>query len=340
LVNDISTFSKDTLKNLTKDGITYIMVEKQAYDEVKTKADELKVRPYFVNIKRADVINFETDNQGNFLQFTYNELYSIKEGYKTTEYTQQRCYRFDDENACIVEIWRDGELFSVETVELGFIPIVQIGNDLVPYIYDLAIQNKNHFNLKNEQRYYARMCAYPQRVTYMLDTQGGSITLGANEAINFDSPKSEAGFEIIELNGKSVDVLEGLIVRDEEDMRKYIIGLIEGDIQRTAKEVSVTNAGNESTLQEYAKMLENGLNESLYIMGLYQGLTITDTVLVNREYSDEKLTAEQIRELKDLYVNSVISWDKLVEALIKGEVLEFEDESEIDVMKSQLVLQV
>jgi len=339
LVNSFDVFAKDTLKNLSKDGITYILVEKQEYNDVVSKADESEARPYVINIKRRDVLNYELDTDGNFLQFTYNEIYTTKDGYKTTDYAQQRCYRYNDDGVCLVEIWREDKLFDVKEVEIGFIPIVQIGSDFTPYIYDLAVQNKNHFNLMNEQRDYVRQLAKPQRITYGLDTSGaGKIIVGVSDAINFDAPKSEAGMEIIELTGQSSAVIESLILKDEEDMKKFIIGLLESDVQRTAKEVSVANSTNNATLGEYATMLENGLNESLSIMGIYQGLEIVDFVLVNREYADETLSGEQVRELKDLYLNGVISWDKLVESLVKGKVLEFNSTEDIEIMKNQVVM--
>lgn len=336
--DNLDTFGMQMATNLSKDGITYLLVERGLISENASKAESDAVPPYFVNISRGSVRNFK--QSGNeFTQFTYNETYEVENGYQFETKVQQRCYVMRD-NVCYVEIWRDDELYKTLVNPLGYIPIVQVGNDLTPYFYDLAVINRNHFNLKNEQRYYARQCAYPQRLAWGLPTDSkGSIDLGVSNMIVFDDTPSNSGMEILELSGNSIEVLEKLIIKDEEDMKKYIVGLIESGVQKTATEASLINANNESTLSNIAMMIEDSVNRGLEIMADYQGLTnYTAKVKINTEFIDDTLTAEQIAQLKDLFINNAISLDKLLDALVDGNILTFKDEKERETMKESLVL--
>lgn len=332
--NNIDTFSKEVLMNLAKDGYTYILVEKESYENVVSGADEINKRPYFINIKRGDVRNFKVNDDGSFRQFTYNESYTIEDGYTEKLLVQQRCYLADG----TVEIWRDGALFSTMQNGLGFIPIIKLGNDDISRFYDLAVINRNHLNLKSEQRNYARIASAPIPITYLLNSEDTVKTIGVSNGINFDSTKSESGFEWVELGGSNNSILESLIAKDENDMQKYLVSLVSNDIQRTAKEVSLLNANNEATLNHYATILEDGLNKAFYIMALYQGINNFEAKLyINKDFIDNKLDATELNSYKEMYINNIIDWDTYINILITGEVLEPMSDADIAKMKTNLV---
>ena len=332
--NNIDTFSKEVLTNLVKDGYTYILIEKESYEDVVSGADEINKRPYFINVKRSAVRNFKINDDGSFKQFTYDENYTIEDGYKEKLLVQQRCYLADG----TVEIWRDGALYSTMQNGLGFIPIIKLGNDDISRFYDLAVINRNHLNLKSEQRNYARIASAPIPITYLLNSEDTVKTIGVSNGINFDSTKSESGFEWVELGGSNNSILESLIAKDESDMQKYLVSLVSNDIQRTAKEVSLLNANNEATLNHYATILEDGLNKAFYIMALYQGINNFEAKLyINKDFIDNKLDATELNSYKEMYVNNIIDWDTYINILITGEVLEPMSDIDIAKMKTNLV---
>jgi len=332
--NNIDTFSKEVLTNLVKDGYTYILIEKKSYEDVERGVDEINKRPYFINVKRSVVRNFKINDDGSFKQFTYDENYTIEDGYTEKILVQQRCYLADG----TVEIWRDGALYSTMQNGLGFIPIIKLGNDDISRFYDLAVINRNHLNLKSEQRNYARIASAPIPITYLLNSEDTVKTIGVSNGINFDSTKSESGFEWVELGGSNNSILESLIAKDENDMQKYLVSLVSNDIQRTAKEVSLLNANNEATLNHYATILEDGLNKAFYIMALYQGINNFEAKLyINKDFIDNKLDAAELNSYKEMYINNIIDWDTYINILITGEVLEPMSDIDIAKMKTNLV---
>jgi len=332
--NSIDTFSKEVLTNLAKDGYTYILVEKESYEDVASGADEINKRPYFINVKRSVVRNFKINSNGSFRQFTYDENYTIEDGYAEKLLVQQRCYLSDG----TVEIWRDGVLYSTMQNGLGFIPIIKLGNDDISKFYDLAVINRNHLNLKSEQRNYARIASAPIPVAYLLNSEDTIKTIGVSNGINFNSTKSESGFEWVELSGSSNSIIESLIAKDESDMQKYLVSLVSNDIQRTAKEVSLLNANNEATLNHFATILEEGLNKAFYIMAQYQGINNFEAKLyINKDFIDNKLDASELNSYKEMYINNIIDWDTYINLLITGEVLEPMTDADIAKMKTNLV---
>jgi hypothetical protein len=193
-------------------------------------------------------------------------------------------------------------------------------------------------NLKSEQRNYARIASAPIPVAYLLNSEDTIKTIGVSNGINFNSTKSESGFEWVELSGSSNSIIESLIAKDESDMQKYLVSLVSNDIQRTAKEVSLLNANNEATLNHFATILEEGLNKAFYIMAQYQGINNFEAKLyINKDFIDNKLDASELNSYKEMYINNIIDWDTYINLLITGEVLEPMTDADIAKMKTNLV---
>ena len=328
-------FLKELSVSVARDGYSYILVEKAPYTDVQSRADELAIQPYMVKIDRMYVRNFKYVD-GVLTQFTYDEGYDIEEGYAVIQKTQQRVYLSDGR----VEIWRDEKLYQTYESGLNYIPIVKVGVEDISQFYDLAVLNRTHLNLQSEQRNYVRMCANPIGVANMLNNDG-KLKVGANTWLNFDAPKNEAGFGWAELSGANNVVIETLLDRRENDMKNYIAAITDGAANKTAKEIGLLNSNNESMLNDYSTYLEQGFNRALEIMADYQGLTNFEAmILINRDFVSEGMTDAQVREYKELYVQGVISWRVLIDALIEGEVLKPMDDKDIEIMKEDLVLNV
>ena len=339
LQNNLTDFAKQLTINAAKDGFTFLLVEKEPYEDVATQADALTKRPYFVNITRDRVRNWLVDEFGTFEMITIDESYVESAGlYSRKIAIQQRVY-FNDGR---VEIWRTKgkKYFKHQEIQTGldFIPIVKIGRDDLPPFYDLAKLNANHMNLISEQRNYARIAAAPIPVMYMPDNNEGKVvTVGVSDGISFSGPKRDAGFEWMELKGTNNTVLNELIDRDEANMRTYLSELLSTDTVKTAKEVGVLNTGNESRLGHYAEIVESGLNEGFRLMAIYQGDTSYDAQIgINRDYFDKRLTDAEVTAYKAMYAENVISWETLMQLLIDGEILPPMTEEEIATEKARL----
>lgn len=332
---NLESFMQNLVVNVARDGYSFIVVEKQDYSDVYSGADETNKRPYLINVPRLNVKNFKVNQNGQFTVFTYNETYAIDDKYSQEVKVQQRCYLEDG----TVELWRDNALYDTYQNGLGYIPIIKVGRDDISPFYDLAVINRNHLNLKSEQRNYARIAAAPIPVTYMLDNGSGEVqTIGVNDGINFNSPKNEAGFEWVELSGQNNSILESLIKKDEEQMNKYLFALVETSVVKTAKEASLINVGNESALNHYASIVEDAINKAFKIMGEYQGIKNFEAdVKINRDFINNMIDSQMVAQYLGLYTQGVISWRKLIDILISGETLPPMTDKEIESMQVDLI---
>lgn len=337
LKDSLDEFMKELCVNVARDGHSYILVDKAPYNEVMTKADSDKLQPYLVNINRSSVRNFKENTDGTYAMFTYDEAYTIDDGYAETTAIQQRVYLNDGS----IEVWRESELHNIIETELNQVPVIKVGTKDISEFYDLAIINRNHLNLKSEQRNYARIGAAPIPVTYQAQTGDEKVvTFGISDGLNFQHSRSESGFEWVELEGKNNELLKSLIDDDEADMKEFIATLIQSDVQRTAKEANLMNAGNESTLNHYANQIEKGVNKALKIMAVYQGIQNFDKqVKVNRDFVDTKLTPEEVQKYLEMFTQSIISYEKLISILIKGETLDPMSKEEIATEKELLIIE-
>ena len=332
--DNLVSFVNQLIINAAKDGFTFILVDKSPYDEtIETKADESGLRPYLVNITRSQVKNWKLNANGTYKVFTFDEFYTVENRYSSISKVQQRVYLEDG----TIEIWRGKKLY--ETIEngLGYIPIIKIGIDDIPPFYDLAKINKRHFNQDSSGANYVRACGSPFTQAFMMSNQSGAIKVGAMNGISFNESKSDAGIEWVELSGKNFEIIETVIKRDEETMRMYLAEIISNDTQKTATEVGMMNAGNESKLSYYAEIVEAGINKALTYMADYQGVANFDAkIYISRDFYNKTLTDAQIREYKGLFVDGVISWEKLTQLLIDGEVLSAMSDNEMITEKARL----
>lgn len=337
LKDTLEEFMKELCINVSRDGYAYILVDKPSYENVETKADSDKLRPYFVNIPRSIVRNYKMKSDGTYRMLTYDEIYTIDDGYAESTAVQQRVY-LDDGS---IEIWREDELYRVIDTALYQVPIVKVGEKEISEFYDLSVINRSHLNMKSEQRSYGRMGCAPIPVTYLANAEDSKvITFGINDGLNFNSSRREAGFEWVELEGKNNEVIGELIKDDETDMREFIATLIKSDVQRTAKEANLMNAGNESTLNHYATQIEKGINKAFKIMAIYQGVNSFDKgVKVNRDFIDTKLSPEEIQKYMDMFTQGIISYEKLIYLFIQGETLPPMTDEEIATEKERLILE-
>ena len=87
----------------------------------------------------------------------------------------------------------------------------------------------------------------------------------------------------------------------------------------------------------YSRELESGLNRAIELIQLYETEMLGEnTLIVNRDFTSNILTPEQVNSYMALYTNGVISWDRFLSILERGEVLEILAEKDREAEKLKL----
>jgi len=326
LTRDINQFGKDILKSVVKDGYTFILVDAPAASEdVKTKADELRagLRPYFVHIERNNVVNWKMKTADSYKWVVIREFYSTYDGFKEIVAEQYKVFY----DSGLVEVYRDDELFSKIETGLKEVPIVKVGVDDIPIVYDQAKLNISHMNRNSELDNYIRVASAPIPVSYMLPMDENSVvTIGVNDGVNFDAPKNEAGFEWVGLKAENTQAIKERIADLETQMLNIAVTFATSSKVKTATQVETESTEDESKLVSIAQEVERGINKAIKLLGIYDKTYKTDKeVFINKDYDSNKLTPEQVNQNVTLYREGIISLDKLWELLEAGEVLSIED---------------
>ena len=324
--DSLNEFAKDIIDAIVRDGETWILVD-SLQGEATSRAEEreLGLRPYFVHINRASVVNWRYDNQGRFEFVVIRENYVEIDGFKEESKEQDKVWYVDGR----VEIYRDNELYEEYQLQINKVPIVRLTDSKTPSLLDQAKLNVSHMNRNSELDQYIRVASAPVPVTYkMTKDDGGITTIGVNDGIAFSSGKDEAGFEWVSLKAENTEAISNRIKDYEEAMLDIAITFASSSQVKTATQVETESTEDQGKLSNVAQIVEDGLNQALRLIEMFNEsykLTDEQIVKINRDFDSARLAPEQIAQLKDLYINEVISWETFITLLEKGEVLTIED---------------
>jgi hypothetical protein len=337
--DNIDNFAKKVLKNRLRDGKTYILVDSPSYDpnDILSKADieANNIRPYLVNILRSNLINWELNELNQYERITLQETYAERVGIYELKYKPQlRMFELID-GKVEVSIWREGAEVYRDRLTLDQIPLIEVGSDDIPPLYDQAKLNIKHLNRNSEKSNYVRVGAAPFPIVYGdLEAESGAKTLSINQGLKFNN-KSESGFEWAEMSGKNYSIIQEEIKYIEEQMERISVEFVTELKNATATEVEKASTANESKLMDYSIELEEAINNALEMMNLYAPIG-ENIISTNKDFDSNILTSEQFNALMTLRTNGDISYDRLMDILEKGELLPILDEKERDTEKTLL----
>lgn len=339
--DNVNEFAKKVLINRVKDGYTWLMVDSPSYDKdtLMSKADleANNIRPYVNNITRSQVINIDYNDFMMIEQVSIMETYKVKNhrfGYETGQ--QIRVLEIMD-GMVSVSIWRDDKEVFNDLLDLPVIPLIKVGRDDIPPLYDQAIINIKHLNRNSEKSNYVRVGAAPFPLVWGALEDNKKKTLGINSGFVFKGTKNETGFEWAEMSGNNYKMIQEEIKYHEEQMERISVEFVTQLKNATATEVEKASTSNESKLMDYATELEQGLNNAIQVMGyFYDKIKEDDKVIVNKDFNSNIITAEEFNMLMQLRTNGDLSYDRLMEILERGEVLSVLDDKEKETEKTRL----
>lgn len=326
---NINEFSKEVLSNRVRDGFTFIVVDSPSYDPEVVNSDliakELNIRPYFVNILRKNVINWKLDKFGNYERFTFREFYTDTTNRYREEEKEQIKVMFNDGT---VEIWREDKLFQTINTGINQIPVVKIGDDLIPPLYDQTKINSIHFNQSSQYDNYVEVGSAPFLAVYAYQADEAPKTLGINDGLTF-SDRQSGGAEWIEMSGSNANIIKDRIQQHELAMLNIAVTFATSSNVKTATQVEMESTEDESKLVNYSSELEDGLNTAIEMLQLFETTSLGENIVaVNRDFNSNILTEQQVSSFMMLYTQGVISSDRLIGILERGEVLETLEDAE------------
>jgi len=338
---NLNEFAKKLLVNRIRDGKTYILVDRMSFNAEETKNASQQTdndkRPYFVNILRENLIEVEYDKFGQYSRVSIKEFYTVKKGAFGSESKEQIKVWYQDGK---IEIYRDAELYSTQQTTLKQIPLVEIGSDEVPPLYDQAKLNIQHLNRNSECSNYVRVGASPFLAVYgNIETgndQKTPPTLGINSGLKF-TDKQSSGVEWVEMTGANFEIINSEITKIADMMIRKTVELVSSTNIKTATQIEKESTEGESKLNDYATELEFGINKALEFMQFFSEATLGENLItVNKDFNNSILSPEQANSYRMDFVQGIITIDQLWALYEAGEYLPLTDDKEKSTNKTLL----
>jgi len=338
LSSNLNTFSKRVLVNRIRDGFTFVLVDSSLFNEEevvnKAQQNDLGLRPYLINITRKNLLSWKKNDLGQYTQIVIQDTYEVETDYSRISKPQIKIWNDDG----TIEIWRDDEPFLTIPTGLTSIPIVKIGEDDIPPLYDLAKMNITHMNRDSEVSNYTRVGGAPF-LSVFGDLDDGAVpkTLGINNGLRFKD-KSVSDVRWVEMAGTNYEMLKDRILYHEEQMNRISVSFVQEQTNKTATQVNKESMTNESKATDYATQLEEGINDALELLDTYKvdGSYGENKIEVNKDFDSSILTPEMVKSYREDYTLGIISYDKLIEYLVAGEYFKKMDENEMIAEKARL----
>lgn len=324
LSNNIDYFAKQVFENARKDGHTFILADSQAYDkeELTTQQmiDEAGIRPYLVNYKREDVINWQ-GNDINFADWVVIKECEVVDGENFTE-DEKITYRvlYIDGTVRLYNVDKDKNVTYTEfmTTPKTYPILVKVGKSDIPEFYDMAKINVNHLNRNSELDNYVRIGGAPFLVVGGTMDNKGISTIAINQGMKFDD--DEFKVEWVEMSGANSEIIRNRIKDYEIAMMKQSVEFLTADSNLTATQVNKESTPKESKLKSQAREVEDGINLAIEKMGmLVVGGLGENIIIVNKDFDNTLITAEEAESYRQDYIQGIISLERLWMIYERGE---------------------
>jgi hypothetical protein len=350
--SDLSNFLRETFANVARDGHGFILVDAppatRTNEEMRpTLADVADLKPFWVNYRAAQVINWDYERSGSkdvLTRVVIKEPVTVRVGTYGKETIQQlRELRLNENGKVEFVLWRlekgktnkeEWQVFDQGLTGLSTITLICIYGSrktgffesLPPYM-DLLETNIVHYNSTSKLR-TALDYVVPMAVFYLEKEDDApkfqAITMSSGRSLIMWGQNTRA--EYLELKGESIPELRTDLENLERKMAKMGVekfAPVEEGVDKTAFEVGSDNRKTMSEVGVMAKNLEDGVELAFYYTGLYfnaiqQSNTVNaDDLKVRLQLDYDKLTfsTEQIRLFKELSEGGNLSRQTLLEML-------------------------
>ena len=326
-----------------RDGGSYIMVDMMPDNGPDNFFDQMNDgrHPYFISIKRADVINWHVSYERGMEtveRVTVRQLRSIKdEGYgskvEPIYYVltpgKVETFRLVKSGA---SRWENRKIDEI-TTDLPIIPLVWYGATTTRFaqgdlpmdgLADLSIQ---HFQMRSDLSELLHKCAMPVPVRKGApigpDGKAAPLVLGPNTAVDLGETGS---FTFAEPTGASLARHQQEIVHVEQLMDRSSLNFLYGANVKTATEASLRASQVASSVASLTRNKSSMFGTLMRLWAYYAGeqssITSESGLAINDSLMSKPLEASEIAQMVNLYSNGLMSQRTVLDELQRGGVID------------------
>jgi hypothetical protein len=345
--SSLQSFLNHTDELALRDGGTFVMVDMMPerpgdanfFDQMNDGR-----QPYFISIKRADVINWKVSYERGLEtveQVTVRMLKAMPDPEGKYGNVVVPCYYVLTPG--LVEVFRlektaasryeNVKIDEIQT-SLPIVPLVWYGatssrfaqGDLpMDGLADLSVQ---HFQMRSDLNELLHKCAMPVPVRKGApigpDGKPAPLILGPNTAVDLSADGGD--FNFAEPSGKSLERHQQEIKHVEELMDRSSLNFLYGANVKTATEASLRASQVSSSVQGLIRNKISSFNTLLRLWAWYAGeqsqITKESGLAMNDSLITKPLEASEMAQLVNLYSNNLLSRRTVLDELQRGGVLD------------------
>lgn len=358
-----AVFARDVFEDAVTDGHAHIFVDMQQVEpgQAPTLADErqLGLRPYWVALKKQDILRFRTVNVNGrpvITELAYRERTAEPDGtYGEREVERVRIYRRgvgeDGKPAVTFEIWAnrradgaasdswvrdsEGTMRGISRIPLATDYTRRVGFlESAPPLLDLAIENVLHYQTRSDRCNNLHIAATPIPVIIGAESDEGKVQIVAsNRAIELPL---HGDAKYLEPTGAALAHSRDELKDIEARMAALGLAMLERDTRaaETAEAKRIDKSASDSQLSAAARGLQDALEEALGLHAEWLGLgqDAGGSVSVNRDFEKQQLSPQMLTALSSAVGAGQLRLETMWDVLVRGDVLpeSFDPETERD----------
>jgi hypothetical protein len=346
-------FAAELFQDALIAGHNGILVDFPNTGGTQTKAPELmgEVRPYWVPIRKEDIMSWRTDvilGKTVLTQIVFRECRSEAVGnFGEVDVTRYRVL-YRDENGAIrgalLRVMDDKKTVVTERewdyptqTEIPFAEDVTAGRKSMleskPPLLDLAYKNVEHYQLCSDRATSVHMTCVPIWVETGIDpdpTINGqvapqAISLGPNSARRFKNVGAKAGYQ--SHDGAALGEVTKVIIESKSDMAVLGLSMLSPQtrVAETAEAKRMDKSASDSKLSKSARGLQDCLERALGFHAKYLKLPDGGSISINRDFNATIMDAQTMTAWSNLATALGIPTRTMLDILQKGGLIDKSD---------------
>lgn len=363
--NSAGVFLRQAALDAMLDGHTWIHVESPRVEGVRNnrEADDLGIRPYWINITKSQAINWRyamrggrpvltlfvyredaVEPSGDFGEQEVNRIRVLREGPLNEDGTRGNVRGELHELRETDDKEKGPEWVKVEEYQVGVaeIPVaVLYANRMgeftsTPPLLDLAYEQLEYYRVRSDRQRSMTFSSIAKPYLFgdnVMDADGEpKIKWAPGGMLVVNDSEAEAG--IIESHGYGLDATREELREIKENMAALGLRMLmdsSGAQPRTATSDILEKSESDASLASFAVALDNAANRALELHAAYESrIDDPGTIRVNRDFQDQMLSPQMLKELRELWKDRAVSLETLWDRLVAGEVLDEDFDPELE----------
>lgn len=298
-----TVFARELVQDALCVGGAGILVEyPDTGGERLNRAQEMKLRPYWVPIKKDDITSWRTMNRGGatiLTQLVIRECaYAPAGDYGEAEVTTYRVLYLDELGNVLWKVVYETKDRAVVTLsegayptqqEIPFAEITTSGRrgilDSDPPLLDMAYLNVAHYQQWSD----AAFCVHKTNVPFVFLAgitvpDGEKLVVGANTAMSSDNPQASAQY--VSHDGAALNSSRQMLEDLKADMGTLGIAMLapQKRAAETAEAKRLDKATSDSALSTVARSAQDAIERALGYHARYLKLNDGGSCVVNRDF--------------------------------------------------------